>query len=76
MPVGTSETMKAGELVLHGSYPFHENLTDIANASDGKAASVAVLVTAKMNILEGILLSLPAARPGPSDRYFAWLPTV
>jgi hypothetical protein len=40
MPLGTSETINAGELVVHGRYPFHENLTDIANALGGKIRRV------------------------------------
>jgi len=67
-PLGTSETTKAGELVLHGRYPFHENLTDIANASDGKIPNAAKPMTAEMSAVGSILLSFAPNPLSPCGR--------
>jgi hypothetical protein len=48
---GTSDRLKAGDRVLQARYPAHENLTDIAVASDGNVAKAAIAMSTLASIL-------------------------
>jgi hypothetical protein len=48
---GTSDTPNAGDRELQARYPAHENLSDIAVAADGSAATTATAISSLDSIL-------------------------